>query len=72
MKVTKLLLLIAFLTSIIGGVVSAQSTTEVKLKDYKRIDNPARDEVSGIVKEKDLRTLYGFMEILELKTDCTP
>lgn len=52
MKVTKLLLLIAFLTPIMGGAVSGQSTTEVRLKDYKRIDKPARAEVSGIVKDK--------------------
>lgn len=35
----------------ISTFVSAQTTQKIELKEYKRIDKPARDEVSGIVKD---------------------
>lgn len=52
MKVKQFLFLGPFFLLLMSGLVLAQTTTEVKLKDYKRIDKPARDEVSGIIKDK--------------------
>lgn len=43
-----LILMICFQFDVAG---IAQNTIKVELKDYKRIDEPARDEVSGLVKD---------------------
>lgn len=49
---TTLILILAFVFALSANTYS-QSTKKVDLKKFKRIDKPARDEVSGIV--KDLR-----------------
>ncbi|MEP1306058.1 MAG: hypothetical protein ABJK11_15970 [Balneola sp.] len=48
-KLSSLLLSITFV--LLSCNVFGQKTIEVELKKYKRIDKPARDEVSGIVKD---------------------
>ena len=48
-KLSSLLLSITFV--LLSCNVFGQKTVEVELKKYKRIDKPARDEVSGIVKD---------------------
>ncbi len=46
------------LLSIFGGSLTAQKTVEVELKEYKRIDKPARNEVSGIIKDPRFENVF--------------
>lgn len=42
----------------ISTFVRAQTTQKIELKEYKRIDKPARDEVSGIIKDPRFEDVY--------------
>lgn len=58
MKLKTILFLLFGLSFIISSDSYSQSTKKIDLKKFKRIDKPARDEVSGIVKDPRFKNVF--------------
>jgi len=54
----KIFTLFVLLITSLSNLIPAQDTNEVDLEKYKRIDKPARDEVSGIVKDPRFSNVF--------------
>lgn len=57
MRLQRFPFLILFLF-LISGTAQAQNTIQIKLEKHKRIDKPAREEVSGIVKDSRYEDVF--------------